>query len=104
MLFIKWYGLLIMIIIIMIMIMIMIIIIIIIIIIYCERRLFSILTHPPIAAHIEISIVGFGPATRGTWTWLYSTTTAHIEISIVGFCPAIRGTESWPWLYCTTGA
>ena len=52
MLFIKWYGLL--------------IIIIIIIIIYCERRLFSILTHPPIAAHIEIRIVGFGPATRGT--------------------------------------
>ena len=55
---------------------------------------------------VEISIVGFGPATRGTesWPWLYSTTTAHMEISIVGFGPATRGTESWPLLYSTTTA
>ena len=47
-------------------------------------------------AHIDISIVGFGPATPGMESWpsLYGTTTAHIDISIVGFGPATRAVES----------
>ena len=75
-------------------------------IIYCEWRVFSILTHPPIAAHIKTSIVGLGPATRGTNSWptSYSTTTAHVKTSIVGLGPATRGMNSWPTSYSTTTA